>query len=70
MRKIAFFPFKGEKMCFMHVLINALDCHEKGMDVKIIVEGEAVKLIKDEIKSKTPGTFHPAGTSLGFYSDL
>ena len=45
-KKIAFFPFKGDKMCFMHVLINALDLHEKGVDTKIIVEGEAVKLIK------------------------
>jgi len=44
--KIAFFPFKGEKMCFMHVLINAIDLHEKSAEVKIIVEGEAVKLIK------------------------
>ena len=70
MKKTAFFAFKGEKMCFMHVLINAIDLQEKGMNAKIIVEGEAVKLIKDEIKSKTPGTFHPAGTSLGFYSDL
>lgn len=33
-------------MCFIHVLINALDLHEKGVDTKIIVEGEAVKLIK------------------------
>lgn len=33
-------------MCFMHVLINAVDYHEKDVDVKIIVEGEAVKLIK------------------------
>lgn len=46
MKKIAFFPFKGEKMCFMHILINALDLHEKGVETKIIVEGEAVKLIK------------------------
>ena len=46
MKKIAFFPFKGEKMCFIHVLINALDLHEKGMSTKIIVEGESVKLIK------------------------
>ena len=46
MKKIAFFPFKGDKMCFMHILINALDLHEKGVETKIIVEGEAVKLIK------------------------
>lgn len=46
MKKIAFFPFKGEKMCFMHILINALDLHEKGVETKIVVEGEAVKLIR------------------------
>lgn len=55
MKKIAFFPFNGEKMCFMHVLINALDLHEKGVDTKIIVEGSAVKLIKvlEEEENKT-----------------
>lgn len=65
LKKIAFFPFKGEKMCFMHVLINALDLHEKGVDTKIIVEGEAVKLMKvleDEqnknyLKTKELGLF-------------
>lgn len=46
MNKVAFFAFNGNKMCFMHVLINALDLHEKNVDTKIIVEGEAVKLIK------------------------
>lgn len=46
MKKIAFFPFNGDKMCFMHVLINADDMHQKGMDTIIVVEGEAVKLIK------------------------
>lgn len=46
MKKIAFFPFNGGKMCFMHVLINALDLHEKGVENIIVVEGEAVKLIK------------------------
>lgn len=46
MKKIAFFPFKGEKMCFTHILINALDLHEKGVETKIILEGEAVKLTK------------------------
>lgn len=37
----------GNKMCFMHILINAEDLHNKGVDTKIIVEGEAVKLIKE-----------------------
>lgn len=47
MKKIVFFAFKGEQMCFMHVLINALDLHEKGVEAKIVMEGEAVKLIKE-----------------------
>lgn len=33
-------------MCFVHVLINAIDLHEKGIETKIIMEGEAVKLIQ------------------------
>lgn len=47
MNKYAFFAFKGELMCFVHVLINAIDMNKKGMDVKIIIEGEAVKLVKE-----------------------
>ncbi len=34
-------------MCFVHVLLNAVDMQSNGMDVKIIMEGEAVKLIKE-----------------------
>lgn len=47
MDKIAIFAFKGELMCFVHVLLNALDMSSKDMDVKIIMEGEAVKLVKE-----------------------
>ena len=47
MNKVAIFAFKGNPMCFIHVLLNAKEMHEKGMDVKIVVEGEAVKLLKD-----------------------
>ncbi|UZP68512.1 cytoplasmic protein [Desulfovibrio mangrovi] len=45
MRKIALFPFTGEVMCFVHVLLNALDMHEKGYGVKIVVEGAACAII-------------------------
>ena len=34
----------GEKMCFQHVLLNALDLAEGGSEVKIIFEGASVKL--------------------------
>ena len=46
MKKIAIFVFNGDPMCFIHVLLNALDMHQKGYDVKIVIEGAAVKLFR------------------------
>lgn len=54
MRKIAIFAFDGELMCFAHALLNAIDLHEKGYDVKLIIEGAATKLIEDFQKPETP----------------
>jgi hypothetical protein len=47
MKKVALFVFNGEPVCFVHVLLNALDMNEKGYDVKVIIEGAATKLIND-----------------------
>jgi len=47
MGKVVFFAFKGDILCFTHILINALDMNRKEVDVKIVIEGEAVKLIKE-----------------------
>lgn len=47
MKQNIFFAFRGDPMCFVHVLLNSLDLHEKGMGGKIILEGEAVKLIPE-----------------------
>lgn len=47
MKKIALFAFNGEAMCFVHVLLNALDMNEKGYDVKVIIEGSATKLVEE-----------------------
>ena len=44
MSKVALVAFQGEAMCFVHVLLNALDMQQRGMTVKIIIEGMAVKL--------------------------
>jgi hypothetical protein len=44
-KRTAIFAFKGNPICFVHVLLNAIDLHEKKGDVKIILEGEATKLI-------------------------
>ncbi len=45
MEKILFYGMTGEKMCFQHVLMNALDLANAGHEVKIIFEGASVKLI-------------------------
>jgi hypothetical protein len=54
MRKVAIFAFKGNPICFIHVLLNALDLHEKGAAVKIILEGEATGLVVDLKKPENP----------------
>jgi len=47
MKKIVLFAFNGDFMCFIHVLLNALDMNKKGYDVRIIIEGAATKLIPE-----------------------
>jgi hypothetical protein len=47
MTKTALFAFRGDPMCFVHVLLNGLDLAEKGLEGKIIIEGEAVKLVSE-----------------------
>lgn len=45
MKKIAFFGFTGELMCFAHALFNADEMISKGWDVKVVLEGQSTKLI-------------------------
>ncbi|MBM7561719.1 DsrE family protein [Fusibacter tunisiensis] len=54
MTKVVYFAFNGDQMCFVHVLLNVLEMSEKGYDVKIVMEGEAVKLIEPLETSKNP----------------
>ena len=54
MKKFALFVFNGDPMCFIHVLLNALDMKEKGYDGKIIIEGSATKLLPELAKSDNP----------------
>jgi hypothetical protein len=39
------FAFSGEPTCFAHVMLNAVELHDKGHDVKVVVEGDATKLL-------------------------
>jgi hypothetical protein len=50
MQKMALFAFRGELSCFVHVLLNAIDMREKGDEVKIVLEGEATRLVAELAK--------------------
>ncbi|MBW2019863.1 MAG: cytoplasmic protein [Deltaproteobacteria bacterium] len=54
MKKVALFAFNGELMCFIHVLLNALDMNDRGYEVKIVIEGSATKLVPELAKEGTP----------------
>lgn len=49
-KNVVLFAFRGDPMCFVHVLLNALDLHERGREGKIVIEGEAVKLVAEMSK--------------------
>ena len=54
MKKVALFAYNGEFMCFVHVLLNALDMRERGYDAKIVIEGAATKLVPELAKEANP----------------
>ncbi len=47
MKKVALVAFNGEAMCFVHVLLNALDMAQNGVEVKVVIEGSATRLVKE-----------------------
>lgn len=54
MKKMVLVAFNGEPMCFVHVLLNALDMKTRGYDVKIVVEGAATKAIPELAQEGNP----------------
>jgi len=54
MKKVVMFAFNGELMCFVHVLLNAIDMNDKGHEVKIVIEGSATKLVPELAKEDSP----------------
>lgn len=54
MNKVALFVFNGDPICFIHVLLNALDMRERGQNGRIIIEGAATKLIPELARSGNP----------------
>jgi len=60
MKKVALFAFNGDPLCFVHVLLNALDMNTRGMTVGIVLEGTSVKLVPELVRPDHP--LHPLWT--------
>jgi hypothetical protein len=54
MKKVALFAYNGELMCFIHVLLTAVDMQERGYDAKVVIEGAATKLVPELAKEANP----------------
>lgn len=52
--KTALFVFNGDPMCFIHVLLNALDLHAAGNEAVIVMEGASVALPPELVKPEHP----------------
>ncbi len=48
------FVFNGDPICFIHVLLNALDIRERGHEGKVVIEGAATQLIPELAKEGNP----------------
>ena len=53
-KKIVLFAFRGDPLCFAHVLLNGIDLYERGNQGHIVIEGDAVTLVE---KMSQPGHF-------------
>lgn len=47
MKDVILFSFNGELMCFVHVMLNALDMKRAGMNPRIVFEGATTKLVPE-----------------------
>lgn len=54
MTRYALFVFNGDPMCFIHVLLNALDMHQRGNEVRVVIEGAATGLLPELEKEDHP----------------
>jgi hypothetical protein len=54
MPKTALYAFNGEMMCFVHVLLNALDLKAATHEVAVVIEGSATKLVPELAKPDNP----------------
>jgi hypothetical protein len=43
--KTVLFAFRGDPICFVHVLLNGIDLYNRGRKGLIVIEGDAVTLV-------------------------
>ncbi|MBS3809316.1 MAG: DsrE family protein [Desulfobacterales bacterium] len=55
-KKVALFVFNDDAMCFTHVLLNVLDMHARGYEVRMVLEGDATKLLPG-LENEATGLF-------------
>ena len=46
-KKIVLFAFNGDPMCFVHVMLTAIDMKKRDFDVRVVIEGSATKLVAE-----------------------
>lgn len=67
-KKTVLFVFRGDAMCFIHVLLNGIDLNEHGREGLIVIEGEAVKLVPEISKPGHPlEPLYQKAKSLGLF---
>ncbi|MCA1794637.1 MAG: cytoplasmic protein [Desulfobacteraceae bacterium] len=49
-KNVVLFAFRGDPLCFVHVLLNGIDLHERGKQGLIVLEGDAVTLVEKMAK--------------------
>jgi len=48
--KTVLFAFRGDPLCFIHVLLNSIDMNKRGQEGLIVLEGESVTLVEEMAK--------------------
>lgn len=54
--KVLLAAFRGDLLCFVHVLLNALDMEARGLTARILFEGASVTLVAQ--LAEPAGDFH------------
>ena len=45
MKKVAVFAFSGDPASFAHAMLTAMDMKDRGYDIKVVIEGDATRLL-------------------------